>query len=193
MSRTQPHGVPARQWSRGLPPVPRHDSIIREGRGGPFRLHYCDWGDLCNPRIVVCAHGHGGNAREFDALARALAPDHRVICPDLVVRGDSDWLGAATDYGLPQLRADLDVLLTRLGVREVDWIGIASGGILGMRVAAQAYSPIRRLVVSDVDASFTGAGAALLRASLDDVEAIADFLAPNAGGFAASVPARHFA
>jgi len=131
-------------------PVPRHGSWSRPGADGFYRIHYCDWGRGDNPRVVVCVHGYHRSARDFDALARDLSSRFRVICPDLAGRGKSDWLGTATEHCFAQLLADLDGLLSGLGVDEVDWIGTSLGGILGMHLAVQAGTPIRRLVLKNV-------------------------------------------
>src|SRR3546814_1854081 len=48
--------------------------------------------------------------------------------------------------------ADMTVLIARLGVAEIDWLGTSMGGITGMLLAAQPWSPIRRLVLNDVGA-----------------------------------------
>ena len=56
------------------------------------------------------------------------------------------------EYSFPQMLADLNVLLSRLDVKEVDWIGTSLGGLLGMYLAAQPGTPIRRLVMNDVGA-----------------------------------------
>jgi pimeloyl-ACP methyl ester carboxylesterase len=133
-------------------PVPRHGSYRGLGVGGFHRLHYCDWGQRDNPRIVICVHGYSRHARDFDVLARALSADFRVICPDLAGRGESDWLGTAMEYSFPQMLADLNALLSRLDVTEVDWVGTSLGGLLGMFLAAQPGTPIRRLVMNDVGA-----------------------------------------
>jgi pimeloyl-ACP methyl ester carboxylesterase len=102
--------------------------------------------------VVVCAHGYSGCARDFDYLARQLAADYRVICPDIAGRGESGWLSTSLEYNFPQFLADLGVMLARAGAREVDWIGTSMGGLLGMLLAAQPNSPIRRLVMNDVGA-----------------------------------------
>ncbi len=133
-------------------PIPRHGSYRGLGVGGFHRLHYCDWGRRDNPRIVVCVHGYGRHARDFDVLARALSADFRVICPDLAGRGESDWLGTAMEYSFPQMLADLNALLSRLDAAQVDWVGTSLGGLLGMLLAAQPGTPIRRLVMNDVGA-----------------------------------------
>jgi pimeloyl-ACP methyl ester carboxylesterase len=102
--------------------------------------------------VVVCAHGYSGCARDFDYLARQLAADYRVICPDIAGRGESGWLSTSLEYNFPQFLADLTLLLARSGARAVDWVGTSMGGLLGMLLAAQPNSPIRRLVMNDVGA-----------------------------------------
>lgn len=85
-------------------------------------------------------------------LARTLAGDYRVVCPDVAGRGESGWLSTTLEYNFPQFLADLNVLLARLGAREVDWVGTSMGGLLGMLLAAQPNTPIRRLVMNDIGA-----------------------------------------
>src|SRR3546814_4662703 len=41
-------------------------------------------------------------------------------------------------------------LIARLDVTSVDWVGTSMGGLVGMMLAAQPGSPIRRLVLNDV-------------------------------------------
>lgn len=75
-----------------------------------------------------------------------------MICPDVAGRGESGWLGTALEYNFAQYLADSNVLLARLGVAAVDWVGTSMGGLLGMLLAAQPNTPIRRLVMNDVGA-----------------------------------------
>ncbi len=58
--------------------------------GGFHRLHYTDWGDPANPRVVICVHGLTRNCRDFDELAAALQNDLRVISVSIAGRGKSD-------------------------------------------------------------------------------------------------------
>ena len=141
-----------------LYPVVRHGTIYDLAAGGAHRLHYCDWGHPDNPRVVVCVHGEDGSARDFDALARALSVQHRVICPDLAVRGDSDWLGTTIEYGFPQMLADLDVLVSHIDAWQLDWVGTSLGGVLGMHIAARPGTPVRRLVMNEIGSQSTSAG-----------------------------------
>lgn len=118
--------------------------------GGFHRLHLTEWGDIANPRVLICAHGLTRCGRDFDTLARKLAADYRIFCPDTVGRGESDWLANKSGYDYAQYMADAAVVLAHTGAREVHWIGTSMGGILGMVLAALPRSPITRLVVNDV-------------------------------------------
>lgn len=122
---------------------------------GFHRMHYLDWGDPDSPRVVICVHGLTRNARDFDALAHALASDFRVVCPDIAGRGASDWLADKKDYSYPQYLADMTALMARLtagGDKTIYWVGTSMGGIIGILLAALPQSPIARLVVNDVSA-----------------------------------------
>jgi pimeloyl-ACP methyl ester carboxylesterase len=113
-------------------------------------MAYAEWGAPDNPRVLVCVHGLTRVGRDFDRLARALASHYRVVCPDVVGRGRSDWLRDPNYYVVPQYVADMVALLARLDVEEVDWVGTSMGGLIGIAVAGQAEAPIRRLVINDV-------------------------------------------
>jgi pimeloyl-ACP methyl ester carboxylesterase len=117
---------------------------------GFHRLHYTEWGDAANPRVLVCVHGLTRCSRDFDVLANALADHYRVICPDIAGRGESDWLANPADYQYPQYLNDMAGLLARIGADRVHWLGTSMGGIIGMLLAAQPGTPITRLVINDV-------------------------------------------
>jgi pimeloyl-ACP methyl ester carboxylesterase len=127
------------------------DSLLGLSAVGFHRIAYTDWGDATADRVVVCVHGLTRNGRDFDVLAEDLAGvGVRVICPDVVGRGRSDWISNPGLYGYAQYLADMTALIARLGVAEVDWVGTSMGGLIGIMLAAQPKSPIRRLVVNDV-------------------------------------------
>jgi pimeloyl-ACP methyl ester carboxylesterase len=117
---------------------------------GFHRLHYYEWGDPANSRVLICVHGLTRNGRDFDDIARALSADYRVLCPDVPGRGKSEWLTHKEDYAYPVYCADLAALIARSGAQTVDWIGTSMGGVVGMLLAAQPNSPIHKLVINDV-------------------------------------------
>lgn len=165
---------------------PRRHRFLGVHRGGWHGVAYTEWGDAHNPRLVVCVHGLTRNSRDFDALARALAPHRRVVCMDVAGRGDSDWLAEPEGYGLPLYEADTAALLARASAGvdpaefTVDWVGTSMGGLLGITLAARAGTPVRRLVLNDIGPCLSVAALARIKAtharaaaefaSLEDVE-----------------------
>ena len=129
---------------------PRMREVLCADTRGLHHLRYTEWGDPANPRVLVCVHGLTRNGRDFDALAASLSAHYRVVCPDVVGRGRSDWLPDPAAYGFPQYVADMMVLLARLDVDQVHWLGTSMGGLIGMVIASQKKTPITRLLLNDV-------------------------------------------
>ena len=141
----------------------REAGVLCMDSAGHHRMHYYDWGDPKNPRVLVCVHGLTRNGRDFDFLAEALASEFRVVCPDIAGRGKSDWLSAKADYGYVQYMADVSTLIARVTAsaeQEIAWVGTSMGGLLGMLLASRPRNPIRKLVVND-------AGVLVPKASLE--------------------------
>jgi pimeloyl-ACP methyl ester carboxylesterase len=150
----------------------KSDHVLCLNSRGFHRMHYTAWGDPGAERIVICVHGLSRSGRDFDALAQALLPAFHVVCPDVVGRGESDWLEAKEDYGYPQYCADMTNLIARvtahpdaggivgrlaraLGTgrrkrRRIYWVGTSMGGIIGMLLAARPNCPLEKLVLNDV-------------------------------------------
>lgn len=123
-------------------------------------MAYWEWGDPANDRVLVCVHGLTRQGRDFDTLARAMLDHYRVVCPDVVGRGRSDWLRDPMGYGFPQYTADMVTLLARLDARTVHWLGTSMGGLIGLGVAALGGSPVAKLVLNDVGPHLDPAGMA---------------------------------
>jgi pimeloyl-ACP methyl ester carboxylesterase len=121
---------------------------------GLHRMSYKEWGDETNPNVLLCVHGVTRVGDDFDYMARALASDYRVICPDIVGRGRSDWLKNPQLYVIPQYVSDIVTLLARVlpdGERQsVDWFGTSMGGLIGMGLASLPGNPIRKLILNDI-------------------------------------------
>ena len=135
--------------STNMEAKPREGWARSIGRNGYHRIAYRDWGDPTAPETVYCVHGFTRNSHDFDPLARALATSRRVVCPDLVGRGRSDWLSDPADYHLLQYNLDFTVLEARIGAEKFDWIGTSLGGLMGISLAGLPNSPIQRLVIDD--------------------------------------------
>ena len=100
--------------------------------------------------VLICIHGLTRNSRDFDSLAAVLASHYRAICPDVVGRGQSDWLSHPEQYTSEVYLADMLALLKHLNLKQVDWLGTSMGGLIGMILAAQQPQLIRRLVLNDI-------------------------------------------
>jgi len=121
-------------------------------------MAYWQWGDPANPHVVLCVHGLSRQGRDFDVLASYLCDEVRVICPDVVGRGQSDWLQDPMGYQIPQYAADMLMLLNQLHqqapITTLDWIGTSMGGLIGVAVTGQPElplpAPVHKLVLNDV-------------------------------------------
>ena len=117
---------------------------------GLHQMAYTEWGDPGNPKVLVCVHGLSRCGRDFDSLARAMAGEYRVVCPDVTGRGLSGWLKNPMEYQVQTYVADMVTLLARLDAGSVHWVGTSMGGMIGMALASLAETPIAKLVLNDV-------------------------------------------
>lgn len=142
--------------------VPTLNYVSCPDPAGSHRMAYWLWGATDAPHVVVCVHGLSRQGRDFDVLAAALversAQPLRVVCPDVVGRGRSDWLADPMGYGIPTYAGDMLQMLGQLQaagpVQALDWVGTSMGGLIGMALAGTPRlplpAPIRRLVLNDV-------------------------------------------
>ncbi|MBP6404267.1 MAG: alpha/beta hydrolase [Proteobacteria bacterium] len=129
---------------------------------GGHRMAWWEWGDPSASHVVMCVHGLSRQGRDFDLLAQALVARAggalRVVCPDVVGRGRSEWLKDPMGYQLQNYAADMLALLAQLQrnapVSTLDWVGTSMGGLIGMAVGGTPGlplpAPLRRLVLNDV-------------------------------------------
>ena len=128
----------------------KNNHFMSTNSTGFHRVAYTEWGAAAAPSTILCVHGLTRNGRDFDALAAALAAAARVVCPDVVGRGDSGWLTDSAGYAYAQYLDDMTALIARLDTDRVDWIGTSMGGLIGMFMAAKPNTPVRRLILNDV-------------------------------------------
>jgi pimeloyl-ACP methyl ester carboxylesterase len=125
-------------------------------------MAYWQWGQADSANVVVCVHGLSRQGRDFDVLARALVEQARdgirVVCVDVVGRGESDWLKDPMGYQLRTYAGDVLALLGQLHaqapITSLDWVGTSMGGLIGVAVCGTPGLPlpvpVRRLVLNDV-------------------------------------------
>lgn len=114
-------------------------------------IHYMEWGTQ-HADTVVAWHGLARTGRDMDDIAAHLSKRWRVICPDTVGRGLSQWSPVPDDEYCLAFYEQLAVsLLDQLGIASCLWLGTSMGGAIGLHAAASGLrGRIRRLVMNDI-------------------------------------------
>lgn len=114
--------------------------------GGNIRLHYQVHGPENAPALVLSG-ALGTDLRMWDALLEHLPGGLRIIRYDMRGHG----LSTCPDgpYYMGDMVGDVAALLDRLKVREVVFVGLSVGGMIGQGLAAERLDLVRALVLSN--------------------------------------------
>jgi pimeloyl-ACP methyl ester carboxylesterase len=134
--------------------------LVCEGR----EIHYLEW-DAAGADTVMAWHGLARTGRDMDDLAAHLAPRYRVICPDMIGRGLSQWSPQPEqEYCLDFYGRIAVSLADQLEIERFHWLGTSMGGAIGIRVAAGALKHrIRSLVLNDMGPKIADAAVERIR------------------------------
>lgn len=140
-------------------------------------IHYTEWGAQ-HPRTVIAWHGLARTGRDMDVLAEHLsapADGYRVICPDTIGRGLSQWSPRPDDeYCLAFYVQLATALVDQLGLSQFDWVGTSMGGSIGLLAAAGALrGRITRLVLNDTGPELAQAAISRIRSYAGNPSAFA--------------------
>lgn len=119
-----------------------------------YEIHFMEWGAPDAP-VVIAWHGLARTGRDMDELAAHLSGRYRVICPDTLGRGLSQWARKPEEeYCLAFYARLAGDLFERLGIERAHWVGTSMGGAIGTVCAAGRYEPrlkgrIRSLLLND--------------------------------------------
>jgi pimeloyl-ACP methyl ester carboxylesterase len=132
-----------------------------EGR----EIHYTEWG-AGDAEAVIAWHGLARTGRDMDDIAAHLAQRYRVICPDTIGRGLSQWSPAPEkEYCLDFYARLAASLADQLGIEQMHWLGTSMGGAIGLKAAAGVLrGRIRRLVLNDIGPKLADAAIERIRA-----------------------------
>ena len=116
-------------------------------------LHYSEWG-RGNAETVVMWHGLARTGRDFDDIAASLSRRYRVICPDTIGRGLSQWSPEPdAEYCLAFYARLAAAFCDALGIVRMHWVGTSMGGALGIKLASRwdgaLAGRIAKLVLND--------------------------------------------
>jgi pimeloyl-ACP methyl ester carboxylesterase len=132
-------------------------------------IHYTAWGAADAP-VVIAWHGLARTGRDMDELAAHLADRYRVICPDTVGRGLSQWSPRPREeYCIAFYVRLAEALFDALGIASAHWVGTSMGGAIGMACAGGLVAPsmaprVRSLVLNDNAPQLADAAIARIRA-----------------------------
>ncbi len=130
---------------------------------GGIQIHYLDTG--VDGSSLIMLHGLTANAHFFDGLGESLAPEVRLISPDLRGRGSSGKPDSG--YTLEDHARDVLRLLDHLGIEEADIGGHSYGGLLTYYIARHHGDRVRRCVVLDTPVEVDESILAQIKPSLD--------------------------
>lgn len=127
------------------------------------RLHYRDYPGPADRPPILCLPGLTRNARDYDALARRLSPQWRVIAVDLRGRGESGYAKDPMSYVPLTYVQDIEGLLGELAVPRYIAIGTSLGGIVTMLLAGTARETLAGAVLNDVGPEISPEGLSRIR------------------------------
>lgn len=137
-----------------------------------LEIHYTDWGKA-EKGTVIAWHGLARTGRDMDELATHLsARGWRVICPDTVGRGLSQWsANPQNEYCLRFYARLARELMDGLELRAVHWVGTSMGGAIGTVCAAGLLEPsLKRRILS---LTLNDNAPALAQAAIERIKAYA--------------------
>ncbi len=104
-------------------------------------IHYTEWGAQ-HKRTVMAWHGLARTGRDMDELAEHLSERYRVICPDTIGRGLSQWSPLpAQEYCLSFYARIALELFDQLQIEKAHWVGTSMGGAIGLVCASGLLQP----------------------------------------------------
>lgn len=120
-------------------------------------VHYTEFGENDPARpVVVMVHGFVRTCRDFDHLASFCATHlkARVICPDVIGRGLSQWsANPEAEYNPIFYGQVIAEMLRQLNVVKCIWFGTSMGGLiamLGIAIGGPLSTMIEKLILNDV-------------------------------------------
>ena len=112
-----------------------------------LNIHYLDWGGPPQERNLLLAHGQGGNAHNWDHIARELRGEFRVIALDQRGHGDSDH--TREGYAVTSFASDLARFAEATGIIPYDYCGASLGARNGIAYAGDHPGHLKHFVCLD--------------------------------------------
>ena len=144
-------------------------------------IHYTEWGAQ-HERTVIAWHGLARTGRDMDELAQHLSTRYRVICPDTLGRGLSQWSPLPEQEYCLSFYAQMAVeLFDQLKIEKAHWVGTSMGGAIGTVCASGLFQSdmkgrIQSLTLNDNAPQLADAAISRIRAYAGSPPAFATVL-----------------
>ncbi len=115
--------------------------------GGQVRIK-CNFDAPGRPLLVQ--HGAGGSTDTVNDVAQPLVAQRSLVLVDLPGHSESDHLLGESDVTVPKYREVLVEAVTSLGLDQVDYHGIGSGGLIGLDWSVAEPDRVHRLAMTNV-------------------------------------------
>jgi pimeloyl-ACP methyl ester carboxylesterase len=112
------------------------------------RLHYTEQGS--GPETIVFSHSFLLDSRHFDPQIAALKGRYRCIAYDH--RGPGQREVGRSGYEMETLYQDATGLIEALGCSPCHFVGLSTGGFIGLRIAIRRPELLKSLVLMDTSA-----------------------------------------
>ncbi|MBI4499289.1 MAG: alpha/beta hydrolase [Chloroflexi bacterium] len=126
--------------TQGTPPEDKFVTV------NGLRLHYLDWGGNAD-RVLLFAHGQGGNGHNFDHIAQELRDEFRILALDQRGHGDSDH--TREGYSVKLFAADLAAFAEAVDIIPYDYCGASLGARNAIPYAGDHSDHLRHVVLLD--------------------------------------------
>jgi len=112
-------------------------------RAGGVNLHFADWGG--DGPTLLLLHGDMRTSRSWDAVARELRGDFRVLALDMRGHGDSDW--TESGYTFARRADDLEAFIDAVGLQGAAVAAHSTGGVVATLLARRRPDAFSRLML----------------------------------------------
>ena len=108
--------------------------------------------------VVVLSHSLGSSSVMWAPQLPKLAEKYRVLCYD--TRGHGGTTAPEGAYSLDQLGDDAVALMDGLDLRQVHWVGLSMGGMIGQNIALRQNGRLKILSLCDTSSQIPAEGRA---------------------------------
>lgn len=123
-----------------------------------YRMHFISWGNLENHnKTLFCVHGLNRNCRDFDFIANYFVKlGYFIVAPDILGRGNSDYLEDNKFYDFKYYINDLMQLINTLNLKNINYLGNSMGGAFGLML--NPHVKLKSIILNDIGAKINKEG-----------------------------------